>query len=118
MTDRATFDAYKAWAKQHLAGVEYSPTYVEISSTDQATIYFMALDGNGNWIRCSAKWGDTDVMWAAFPSTLPSGAQGPIAGAPPSPGALPAPGAFGILYLSVHYVQHYNIAPPKWPRPY
>ena len=118
MSDKATFDAYAVWAKGNPPGEDYLPMYVEISGTNQTTINFKAYDSNNVWKPYHATWGDLNEMWAAFPSTLPSGAQGPTAGAPPVPGALPAPGAFGILYLSVSYTKINGIAPPKWPRPY
>lgn len=121
MSDRATFDANSVWVDQKLPGKGYFPVYVEILGTNQNKIDFLALDTNRTWSQYTAIWGDTDVMWAAFPSTLPSGAQNPAPGGPPPvPGALPAKGAFGILYLSEAFMkgQTTHIAPPKWPRPF
>lgn len=121
MTDRATFDANAAWINQYLPGKRYSPVHVEILDAKQNQISFLALDVNLTWSRYTATWEDTDVMWAAFPSTLPSGAQNPPSGGPPLvPGALPAKGAFGILYLAETFMNGTTpkIAPPKWPRPF
>lgn len=80
--------------------------------TTSQVITFTAFGEDGSSKTCTAKWGETSIMWPACPSSLPSQATADDSGPPP------AVGATGILYLHVDYLAKNQIvaAPPKWPK--
>lgn len=96
------------------ATIPYEGVRTLVIAVDTTTneITFTAFGEDGNTKTCKEKWGDTNIMWPACPSSLPSQATAD------APGPPPAVGASGILYLSTAYLESNHIvgAPPKWPK--
>jgi hypothetical protein len=101
-------DIDAAAPKAEATGHKYAPVFVTVTKQVSPSEIEIAIWGVKT--PFTVHWGDTSVMWAACPSSLPSQAV------PDNPGKLPAVGAAGILYLSDTFLTSNSInETPKWP---
>lgn len=101
-------DIDAAAPKADATGHKYAPMFVTVTKQVSASEIEIAIWGVKS--SFTVRWGDTDVMWSACPSSLPSLAV------PGEPGQLPATGAAGMLYLSDTFLAANDInETPKWP---